>query len=174
MTTYDKTKANRILSANGLRNTSSIIIAAEEAGLDLASAAALMEKESSGRNIFGHDSNGALAGYPGTVTKGAWDVFQWLINTGQKGANGVGPAQITSLSLLHSMKTEGLKPWKPVDNMFFGFRLLQGYFTTARRDKSPHPWVDAGTKYNGSSTYGQDLANKIWVWRSLLRPAEVA
>lgn len=167
MTIYDPVRAASIIAHNGLQNASKIVSAAHQAGLGLPAACALMQSESGGRNVYGHDEGGALSGYPEVPNKSNYLVFRWLIDNQGYLANGVGPAQITSLGLLDQMELQGLRPWRARDNMLFGFRLLQGYF------KVKHTWRYAGTRYNGAEEYGDRLADRVERWTKLLKPAEV-
>jgi hypothetical protein len=167
MTVYNINTARDIMVANGLHNVIDIFDAAHEAGLGLPAACALMEKESGGRNVYGHDTGGALSGFPGRVTRSNFKVFLWLVDKGGFSSNGVGPAQITLRSFFDQMAQRGLKAWDVHDNMLFGFDLLEGYFRVS------HSWVDAGTRYNGSANYGVDLAAKVSKWRGLLRLAQI-
>jgi hypothetical protein len=158
----------------GLDNADAIQVAAKRAGLPFAVACALMEKESGGRNIYGHDAGGAGPhGQP--VTEANYRRFIAAVLDGAT-SNGVGPAQITwAGSLVNGkrdggfftiMQDRGLRPWVPVDNMRFGFELLAGYHAQTGS------WIAAGERYNGAREYGVDLAKKIAAWR--LRLKEVA
>jgi hypothetical protein len=148
---------------HGLVNVSLIWSASAKAGLPFYAACALMEKESGGRNVYGHDAGGALSGYPHPVTFDNWRVFRWLVIDKGMTSNGVGPAQITWKPFFLRMEDELLKPWSPFDNMFFGFRLIRDY----RVGKT---WADAGTRYNGSPDYGRDYAAKVETWRLMMNP----
>ena len=67
-----------ILTAGGLANADSIVLAAHQTGVPLEIAAALIEKESGGRNIYGHDVGGIFALPPGQdleVTGGNYESF---------------------------------------------------------------------------------------------------
>lgn len=146
----------------GLKNVELIAIAANEVGLPFYAACALMQKESMGRNIYGNDYLGTLSGYPYDVNHDNYRVFRWLVFTKGKRSNGVGPCQLTYKGFFTQMEKEGLKPYDPYDNMFFGFRLLLSYY------KSSGSWTKAGTRYNGSSTYGRDFSKKVSAWKTRL------
>lgn len=154
----------------GLANIDAAAVAAREAGLPFWAACALLEKESGGRNVFGHDSGGALAGFPGEVSRGAWEVFRWLVIEKGQTSNGVGPCQITYAGARNAdgtrdgghfrvMEERGLRPWVPHDNMVYGFDLLAREWDTAGT------WAKAGEAYNGAAEYGRDLVAKINAWR---------
>lgn len=160
----DKQKLE-LAQRHGLSNTGPMLDAAREAGIPFYVACALMEKESHGRNVYGNDSGGTFAGAPFGVNKYNWVVFRWLVITKGHQSNGVGPAQLTYKGFFTDMESKGLKPYDVHDNMLYGFRLLKKY----KRDKGS--WQAAGTAYNGSSTYGRDLAALIEKWRARIQDA---
>lgn len=157
----------------GLVNVDQIALACREAGVPFYVACALFEKESGGRNVYGHDVGGALSGFPLEVNRDNFAVFRWLVV--EKGAlsNGVGPSQITYAGSLHGsrrdggyfrvMESDGLKPWDVHDNMLFGLQILRGH-----KDRTG-TWRAAGTAYNGRESYGVDLEHRIEDWRKLLK-----
>jgi hypothetical protein len=153
-----------------LEHAADVLASASKTGLPLPAACALVEKESGGRNVFGRDAGGALAGFPGQVSRGAWEVFAWLVFHEGEQSNGVGPCQITSRDLLLDMQGKGLRPWVPGDNMRYGFARLKGYHDDAADRGSRTPWVDAGERYNGARSYGEDLAARRRVWIDRLAP----
>lgn len=155
----------QVLENNGLTNVDAILAAREVTGILLAAAAAMVELESHGRNVYGGDTGGALAGFPGEVNKGNFEVYRWMVFDLGHTPNGVGPTQITSKGLILEMEDQDLRPWNPVDNMHFGFATLAGFHRTT------HSWVKAGTRYNGSETYGQRLADGVAKWKALLAGA---
>jgi hypothetical protein len=158
------TVEQRAIARNhGLNNVAVLDQAAAEADVPFHVACALMEKESHGRNMYGNDEGGMLAGYPEPVTQATFKAFWYMVEEKGHQSNGVGPAQITSRGLIRQLLTNGLDPWVPYDNMLFGLSLLRKYHREA--DGS---WADAGTRYNGSQAYGEDLAAKIKVWKERL------
>jgi hypothetical protein len=146
------------IAAKHLENAYAAARACEKTGLRYAPACALLEKESGGRNVYGHDVGGALSGFPGVVTRGNFEVFHWLVFDQGQQSNGVGPCQITFKGHFPVMEERGLSPWIPEDNMIYGFRVLNEYYETYG------DWVEAGRRYNGALAYGQDLAEKIEKW----------
>lgn len=157
----------RIHLALRIRNAATAARACREAGLPFYVACALLEKESGGRNIYGHDAGGVFtrpSWLPAKrVTRRNWLVFRHrVIDLGEQ-SNGIGPCQITSRGLLEEMERQGLKPWVVYDNMLFGFRLLASYH------RPGDDWVAAGTRYNGSRAYGLDLDRVAGVWHRRLR-----
>lgn len=174
MTSYNIYKARDIMTKNGLQNVTAIFAAATNVGLSLPGACALMAKESSGQNIYGHDDGGALSGFPVEVNKGNWDVFWWMVHDIGHTSNGVGPAQLTNPGFFDQMLAKGRKPWVALDNMEEGFAALKGYYDALVKADSKHPWVEAGTRYNGSHDYGVELADLVHQWAVLLRPALIS
>lgn len=151
----------------GLQNINALVYAAETTRLSFAACCALLEMESNGRNVFGHDAGGALSGYPGTVNKSNYDVFRWMVVDQGMPSNGVGPCQITWWPFFAEMEAKGLKPWRPEDNMLFGFGLMKTY----RRGNT---WEEAGRRYNGSPVYGKRFAAKVKEWQKRFAEAKGA
>jgi hypothetical protein len=153
-----------VAEQNGLINVDSIWVESGRVSLPFYIACAIMQKESQGRNVYGHDVGGALSGFPDDVNRHNFRVFEWLVfDQGQK-SNGVGPAQITFSGHFPAMKREGLRPWNVGDNMFYGFRLFKGYL-----DAEDGDIADAGERYNGSRAYGEELAAFAAVWKKLIQ-----
>lgn len=162
MALTDKQKVE-LAQRHGLSNTKIILEAAREAGIPFYVGCALMEKESHGRNVYGNDSGGTFAGAPFGVNKYNWQVFRWLVVSKGHRSNGVGPAQLTYKGFFTDMESKGLKPWDPHDNMLYGFRLLKKY----KNEKGS--WTAAGTAYNGSASYGRELADLVEKWRERIQ-----
>lgn len=160
--TVPRTKVLRARSA-GLHNVRALAIACTRSGLPFHVGCALMQKESGGRNIYGHDRGGVFTiDGDKPVTRANWLEFRRLVVEQGRTSNGVGPAQITYRGFFPMMEQQGLRPWVPRDNMLFGCRLLLGYY----RERGS--WVYAGTRYNGAEVYGHDLARKIGEWQRRL------
>lgn len=149
----------KIAKKHGLVNVWAASRAAKKVGLPFEVACAVLQKESGGRNVYGHDAGGALSGYTRAVNEQNFNVFEWLITVKGENSNGVGPCQITWFPFFNVMRQRNLKPWVPYDNMVFGFGLLKAYYDTS------HSWTAAGHKYNGALEYGVDLNIKINEWK---------
>lgn len=150
----------------GIAHADEAAVACREVEMPYTAALALLEKESMGRNVWGHDEGGLFADLPWAmeVTKGAFEVFEWYVGRGHK-SNGVGPCQITYPGYFPMARGQGLKLWQPLDNMRFGFGLIVALMTDGR------PWAEIGTIYNagsmrnGVNSYGIDFAAKVRAWR---------
>lgn len=171
MTTRPPVTARRIQIAKdfGLVNADVAAVACREAGIPFFVACALLEKESGGRNVYGHDAGGALSGFPLSVNRHNYAVFRWLVFDKGQTSNGVGPVQITYKGFLTDMEDKGMKPWDAHDNMLYGFRLLKASY-----DKHSS-WATAGAIYNGGPkpnkaalAYGRDLKDKVDQWKRRL------
>jgi hypothetical protein len=161
----------------GLQNVPEAATACREAGLPFYAACALLEKESMGANVYGHDIGGALSGYPQQVDESNYRVFYWLVVDKGWTSNGVGPTQITWAGALRTstggaardgglfrlMEQQGLRPWIPEENMRYGFGLLWQHYLDLG-----HSWISAGAAYNGKRSYGADLFTKCEEWRERL------
>lgn len=157
---------------HGLVNVDQIAITCREAGVPFFVACALFSKESSGRNVYGHDVGGALSGFELPVNRHNFAVFRWMVLEHGHLSNGVGPSQITyagsvtngkrSGGYFKVMEDKGLEPWDVHDNMLFGLQILKGHYDRLGT------WEAAGTAYNGKASYGADLADRIADWKKLL------
>lgn len=161
-----------VMEAKGLTNCESIINASRRVKLPLEAACALMQKESGGRNVYGHDSGGVFSRdeYPTVTGANFFDFIVRVMNGAT--SNGVGPSQITYAGsnvgghrdggYFREMAQLHLRPWIVEENMQFGFKILKGHYDAT------HSWVAAGTRYNGAESYGRDLAAKVEQWKKAL------
>lgn len=162
-------KRIRTATKYGIANAGAAAVACRRAGIPFFVACALLEKESGGRNIYGHDRGGAFSGAGDTqVTDINFMRFLTLVFGGQT-SNGVGPCQITYKGYFPIMLDRGLNPADPLDNMTFGFELLAANYRTAGT------WELAGARYNGGGNpnasaraYGADLQHRITQWKNRL------
>jgi hypothetical protein len=125
-------------------------------------ACALMQKESGGKNVYGHDKGGVLSGYPDEVSEENFKVFRYLVLEQGFPSNGVGPAQLTYKGFFEHMEELDLKAWDPYDNMLYGLRLIMQYYDDFSN------WANVGSMYNGSPEYGLDFARKVAEWKRRL------
>jgi hypothetical protein len=133
---------------------------------------ALLDKESKGKNIYGHDKGGVfnVAGEK-QVTEGNFKEFYRRVVVNGETSNGVGPAQLTYRGFFPQMREQGLKAEVPYDNMLFGARLLNSYLARARRLHPGDVFRWAGTWYNAGPNatrlkqpYADDLAGLVSTW----------
>mgnify|MGYP006143641581 CR=1 FL=1 len=151
----------------GIKNAELVAEAATIAKIPFSVACALVSKESyGGENLWGNDEGGVFAELPRemTVTKGAFEVFEYKVVTLKETSNGVGPTQITWRGFFPDAREKGLKLWKPLDNMIYGFGLLHLY-----RYEQQLTWEEAGTRYNGAKSYGEDFVEQNALWRKRFR-----
>lgn len=168
---------SRVLSSHGLSNVDVIVQAAGQADVPIWIAAALIEKESGGRNVYGNDRGGVYwtgdraRPDPNIVTPQNYARFEERVLAGET-SNGVGPAQITWPGFIRDAKDRGIRLWDPLDNIRYGLTLIAGYLgglTTAEAVEA------AGLRYNGAPEYGADLATRAQQWRARIEGApEVA
>lgn len=156
-----------------LKNPDALAAAAAVTGVPLWIAAAFVEKESGGANVYGHDAGGTFYG-KAPVTKENYAEFYELVVVQKKRSNGVGPMQITYRGYFPLAKSQNLRLWVPFENEVFGLRIVAGnldgiysYTQIAR----------VGTLYNvgnlsgGVTAYGRDLASKAAAWKTRLAGA---
>ena len=167
-----------ILTAGGLANADLIVQAATATGIPLAILAAMVQKESGGKNIYGRDgkdtaSPGVYANdYPLQVTKENFTEFRAAVLAGQK-SNGVGPSQITYPGYWKQYPDYPF--WDVLANLKFGATLLMDLLDGDTSDASIS---SAGAPYNGGTSpnekavaYGADLLTKTNAWRARLAVA---
>ncbi|WP_371031282.1 hypothetical protein [Pseudoclavibacter sp. JSM 162008] len=163
-------RAVDIIAAHGVQNADAIVRAAVAVGLEVAIAAAIIEKESNGANIYGHDRGGVFSsiglGKPADnrVTEDNFRDFRRRIASGET-SNGVGPAQITWPGYFPQAERQGVRLWVAEDNIRFGLTIFAGHL------RGSGDLVAAGHAYNGARQYGVDLANMVARWRERLAGA---
>ncbi len=168
----------------GFVNVAPAAIACREVGLPFYAALALLEMESHGHNVWGHDAKrdasgnvtewGVFSGFPDDVTPEAFDAFCYEVLNHGKLSNGVGPCQITYAGSVQPDGTrpggffaeaedQGLDLSAPLDNMRFGFAKMAGYFAKYG------DWRKAGRLYNGKDSYGVTFARRVEKWHTALK-----
>lgn len=113
-----------VLRAGGILRPEITVAAAQRAGLDLASAAAMIMGETAGgRMIYGHDnvSTGGIYTKGGPVTQANYRAFRLAQQAGKIGRQGVGDAQLTSEEFISRAEQIGPGPWDPFCNQLAGF-----------------------------------------------------
>lgn len=157
-------KLAKLLKAHGVVNPLWTIAAARKAGLPLAYALALIEKESGkGFNLFGHDPT-IFAG-AGAVTKAKYLAYRLARRrSGNRQMQGVGPTQLTWWATQDAADRAGGCE-KPLVNMTVGFTAL------ARLIRLHGPEKGAAA-YNGSgpaaAAYGRDFVQKARRWQAVI------
>lgn len=158
----------QILTNNGVQRASDVIELAAKAGLELAAAATLLQKETGGgRNIYGHDpvETGGFYVKGGPVTKANFTKYR--AHRAQLGAQGVGPVQLTLPAFQDRADARGgCHDWRV--NALVGFEILSANITAFG--------VRNGFRaYNGSGpaaeAYATDAMDKLRVWRDRLAGA---
>lgn len=157
------------MRAHGLHNCWRATRAAKTVGIPLPVACALLNMESMGMNIYGHDFGGAMSAPAGReirVTRKNWLTFRHLVLDLGHTSNGVGPCQITWSGWFPDMAKKGLRPWRALDNMVEGFGILKSHFAAS------HSWQNAAQTYNGTGPaavkYGEDFMVKLAMWEHVL------
>lgn len=133
--------------------------AARESGIDPASAAVLIRKETNGRNIFGCDHGDGVAFCHLPVTK---ERVEALRRSPLR--NGIGPAQLTSDAWVEACGWD--KVHRPFLNMLTAFKG----FKSMQRSVGLH---EAARRYNGAEEYADDFQKRYNGVRASLRGAKV-
>jgi hypothetical protein len=151
-----------VLGTSGIQRAADVITLASAAGLDLACAAVLLEKESAGgRNVWGHDAvaTGGIYVKGGEVTKAAYLAYK--ARRAELGAQGVGPCQLTWRGFQDRADDRG-GCWDWHVNAAVGFETLSGL---VRR----HGERAGFRRYNGSGPaaerYADDAMARLATWR---------
>jgi hypothetical protein len=152
------------LRAEDVLRPQAVVDEARRAGLRLALACALLEKESGrGRNVFGHDPTIFVGA--GEVTRAKYAEYKRRrMGSGNRLMQGVGPCQLTWWEFQDTADREG-GCWRPEVNMRVGFRHLAALI-------SQHGEADGARRYNGSGpaaeAYSRDLLAKTRIWDAKL------
>lgn len=154
-----------VLTEHGIQRPAEVIELAALTGLELAAAATLLDKESSGgRNVYGHDpvDTGGFYQLGGPVTKESY--LQYKEHRGELGAQGVGPTQLTFVPFQDRADSRG-GCWDWRVNALVGFEILSGLIKAKG--------VRSGFRaYNGSGAaaeaYATDAMKRLQVWRDSL------
>jgi hypothetical protein len=158
------------LRAESVLRPQAVVEEARRAGLRLALACALLEKESGrGRNVFGHDPTIFVGA--GEVTRAKYAEYKRRrVASGNRLMQGVGPCQLTWWEFQDAADREG-GCWRPEVNMRVGFRHLVALI-------SQHGEADGARRYNGSGpaaeAYSRDLLAKTRIWEAKLAGHVVA
>jgi peptidoglycan hydrolase-like protein with peptidoglycan-binding domain len=163
----------RAIRANGGRFESLVVREARRAGLPVALACAVLEKETGFRNVFGHDAvrNPVKSPPGGLLAVTEANYRQYLAHRRRGlGNQGVGPMQLTSAFLQDRADQLG-GCWQPGPNIRVGLEFLAGNIRRLG--------LRAGVvAYNGSGTaaqrYGDDVLARARRWDGCLRGARPA
>jgi hypothetical protein len=160
--------AAEVLANHRTQRAAEVVELAAAAGLELAAAATLLEKESSGGdNVFGHDDVPTGGNYVkgGEVTEEAYRRYK--AHRKELGAQGVGPTQLTLPAFQDRADDRGgCFDWRV--NCQVGFEILTDLI-------KQHGVHDGFRIYNGgpqpsehAENYANDAVNKLGIWRSRL------
>jgi hypothetical protein len=161
--------AAEVLARHGIQRAAEVVELATAAGLELAAAATLLEKESSGgHNVWGHDpvDTGGFYVKGAVVKKDAY--LKYKAHRHELGPQGVGPTQLTFPAFQDRADARG-GTFNFRVNCAVGFEILADHIKT----KGVH---DGFRAYNGSGpaaeAYADDAVKKRARWRSRLRRLE--
>jgi hypothetical protein len=159
--------------AKGLINVAALARACDAYDFPFFLACTILQKETGGANVFGHDKGGAMYG-AGEVTEAKYREFRRLIDSGQT-SNGVGPMQITWKGYFPVMEADGLKPWLAADNILFGVGILsrslkRGLEQGLTLEKA---FWQAAKSYNGNASYADDAIIKARTWAATVGTSDM-
>lgn len=159
-----------VLAAHGILRAPEVVELAAAAKLDLAAAATLLIKESSGgRNVWGRDNVPTAGCYDkgAPVLRGEYLAYRAAVAAGAAGRQGVGPTQLTYGGLQDEAdRAGGCWDWRV--NCRVGFAHLAVLIGR---------YGERGgfARYNGSGAaaerYAADAMTRLKTWRTLLAAA---
>jgi len=162
-------QAVEVLASHGIQRAAEVVERAAAAGLELAAAATLLEKESGGgHNVWGHDDVDTGGNYEkgAPVTREAY--LNYKADRKRLGAQGVGPTQLTFPPFQDEADERG-GCWDWRVNCLVGFEILAG-------NMRANGVRDGFRAYNGSGPraerYADDAMSKLATWRSRLGGAQ--
>jgi hypothetical protein len=154
-----------VLKQHGIMRPKEVVELAALAGLELAAAATLLQKESGGgTNVYGHDAveTGGFYDKGGQVT--AANYKQYKAHRSQFGAQGVGPTQLTYPPFQDRADARGgCFDWRV--NALVGFEILSGNITALGVRKGFRAFNGSGP---AAEKYADDAMAKLRVWRDRL------
>lgn len=124
--------------AHGLTNVEHLAAAADKHDMRFYLCCTILQKETGGKNIYGHDKGGTFTIFGNKdVTEENFREFWAQVAPKPEGlgktSNGVGPLQITYKGFLADMLARGLKPWDPADNIDYGVEQLAKTYRAQRK-----------------------------------------
>lgn len=131
--------------------------------LPISYALALIEKESGGRNVFGHDAVRNPAPKGGRVTARNYAVYKAARKRGL-GMQGVGPTQLTWYAFQDQADAIG-GCWKPYPNMCVGFALLGSHIKRLGKEHGAAAYNGTG---DAAEAYGRDWVRRQGIWHERL------
>lgn len=158
-----------VIAANGLPRGDEIVELAAKAKLELACACTLLQKESGGANIYGHDpvDTGGTYTKGGPVTRENYTAYRAWRKAGSGRLQGVGPGQLTWSGFQDVADSRG-GCWDWRVNAEYSFEILRDLIAS-------HGLQDGFRAYNGTGSaaarYGQDAVEKVNAWRGRLAGA---
>ena len=176
MATIKQLRYAAIARGRGIRNALIAIEEGAKVGIGPALAIAIMEKESGGKNVWGHDPTIFIGGYDRKNRRYWTNRLKWrgYVNeagyreykrqrgpTGRGGMQGVGPCQLTWYAIQDAADRLG-GCWKPRINIRVGFTTLAALIEA-------HGLQQGIRRYNGSGpraeAYARDVLEKRAQWR---------
>lgn len=167
-------------STTRMVNVDLLAVACDEYKFPFWLALAIMEKETHGRNIYGNDVGGALAGFKPDCNEGNYQVFRWLVDTQGMKSNGVGPFQVTWKGFFTNVNKTGMHdllmdPYRPRDNIFYAIGKILKPSWDANRKKSStleQAFYAVAKAYNGKDSYAADAVAKAKQWFTIVGNAD--
>lgn len=142
----------------GLSNSLRALWEARDAGISPSLALAILQQESWGRNVFGHDPTIYVGA--GEVTKEKYLAYRAARRaSGNRAMQGVGPMQLTWWEFQDGADKMG-GAWKPKYNLRYGYRRLAALIDA-------HGTWEGVKRYNGSGPSAEAYARSVMLRQQL-------
>jgi hypothetical protein len=167
--------------AKGLINVTALAKACDEFSFPFFLACVILDKETDGRNIYGHDVGGIFT-YPDgrnvEVTEANYAEFLRRLAAGET-SNGVGCFQLTFRGYhigSQSLTALGYKAWIPADNIRYAIgRILAPSLKAglARGLTIEQAFWQTAKSYNGNTSYADDAIVRARTWAATVGTSDM-
>jgi hypothetical protein len=167
--------------AKGLINATALAKACDEYKFPFYLACVICDKETDGRNIYGHDVGGIFTGPSNvnvTVTEDNYQEFLRRLAAGER-SNGVGCFQLTFRGYhigSQSLTALGYKAWIPADNIRYAIgRILAPSLKAglARGLTIEQAFWATAKAYNGNTSYADDAIVRARTWAATVGTSDM-
>lgn len=166
--------------AQGLVNVIGLAAACDRHKFPFYLACTICDKETDGRNIYGHDVGGIFTGPSNInieVTEANYQEFLRRLAAGER-SNGVGVFQLTWKGYHigpDSVTARGLKAWVPADNIFYGVSILSASLKRGLDEglTLEKAFWNTAKAYNGNDSYADDAVVKARTWAATVGSSDM-
>jgi hypothetical protein len=167
--------------AKGLINVTTLAKSCDEYSFPFYLACVILDKETDGRNIYGHDVGGIFT-YPDgrnvEVTEANYAEFLRRLAAGET-SNGVGCFQLTFRGYhigSQSLTALGYKAWIPADNIRYAIGRILAPSLKSGLDRGltlEQAFWQTAKSYNGNASYADDAIVKARTWAATVGTSDM-